>query len=355
MNLRKWSICACSLLLLALAVSGHREISAAVLSAGRRCVMIIIPSLYLFSVLSALLVRSGILDMLALPIDRLSRRLFRMDGALLVTLLFSQIAGYPVGAQLLQEMHRKSEIDVKPLLCVCFGCGPAFLLGTVFAVFHAAPELALLMLLSMALPNLLAALLIARRSGLTGKNGAIRQLSLTPETMTASVESGASAMLKICSMILLFSAGMAMLSTGMRSLAEYLLPAGIQNAPLLRSTAASILEISNITEFLQNGGSLPAAAALLSFGGICVHLQNAAIYGGSFPWRQFLLVRMLCALCAGSLCRAGLAILYHAQLQPVFLTQPQYTPALQTERVLPVLCLVIMSVMLLRRQEALRI
>lgn len=342
MFMKRFFAAAAALMLFAAAIVFHAEISTEILVSGRRCVTVLVPSLYLCSVLAAFLVRSGLLGILAQPVHRLSRALFHMDGDLFVILLFSQIAGYPVGAQLLQQLDGISGRKQQALLTVCFGCGPAFLTGTLCAASRIPPELLAVLFLSIILPNLLIALVIARRLDLR-RNAPMRPvLSVNARTFTESAASGASAMLNICGMVLAFSAFMGM--------AKGLL-AQLCGAAEMPVGAAVLLEISNLPDFLQNGGSLPAAAAFLSFGGICVHLQNAAVCGGKFPWKLFWSIRITAAGCTYVLCRFGLELLGRGTAQAAFLPESVCQPAFLRENYLPSLCLLVMSLLLLRKQD----
>ncbi len=339
-------------LMLTGAVCFHKEVADAVIDAGNRCVLIIIPSLYLFSVLAAFCIRTGLLELLAKPFDKFSRKILRMDGLLLMILLFSQFAGYPVGTQLLQQLRQKNvitESQTQTMLCVCIGCGPAFLMGTVCASVQISPKLTILFMLCIILPNLICAAILAERGGLCQTNRQTPKFLIDSTIFTGSVENGAAAMMKICSMILLFAAVMGMTKMPLRYLAVHL---GVSSDEM-DSFLPAILEISNITEFLRGGGSLPAAAAMLSFGGICVHLQNAALCGVRFPWRKFLVIRSLCALSAALLWKAGVNLLCQEEIRCIVLPEPTYTPSVTSESAVPVLCLAVMSVLLLAQQDRL--
>lgn len=313
------------------------------MDAGIRCVTILIPSLYLCAVLAAFFVRSGILDCIARPLHRCTRNILHMDGNFFVIFLFSQIAGYPAGAQLLQQMHQKHPAyRIETFLPVCFGCGPAFLTGTVCAAAGLLPDAAGILFLAIFLPNLLFALVLARRTNLRQRESLQPTLSLRAQTFTDSVDSGASAMLKICSMVLIFAAFIGVMEGVLETF-----PDGKE----LPDIAACVLEISNITEYLRNGGSLPMAAALLSFGGICVHLQNAAIFGMHFPWRIFWCVRLMAAVCTYGICWLGLEVLYHGDVQAAFLPTNSCRPEMTAGSIVPSVCLIVMSFFLLRMQE----
>lgn len=330
------------ILLLAAGICFHAEISAAVLASGARCVQILIPSLYLFSVLASLLVRSGILEILAVPIHRCSRKILHMDGDLLMILLFSQIAGYPIGAQLLRQMQERfPERRMEMFLPVCFGCGPSFLMGTVCALRGLPMDAAGVLLLSMILPNLLIASVIAWKMDFRCRSSLCPRGSFNARTFTESVENGASAMLKICSMVLVFAACMGIAGGLLQEIpTEY--------SDILRC----VLEISCITEYLQNGGSLPMAAALLSFGGICVHLQNAAIFGEKFSWRIFWMLRLTAAACTYGICRMGMTWLCD-DAAPVFLPMNPCRPEITAGSIVPSVCLMLMAILLLQKREQL--
>lgn len=331
----------------AAALHFRAAVTEAMLTAGTRCVLVIIPSLYLFSVLSAFCIRTGLLNAAACPIHRLCRKFLRTDGIFLLIWLFSQFAGYPVGVQLLAQLQEREHLpqaQCDRLLCCCFGCGPAFLLGLICKNTEVPQIIPLIMMLSIILPNFLLALWLLR--GCTVSQS--RQVRVLSTDFTSAVESGAAAMMKICAMILLFSAVTAIFGELFRSVGEYAAAmTGI--APMrLQACCGAILEISSLPEFLASGGSLPEAAALLSFGGICVHLQNAAICGGNFPWRRFFVTRCCCAAASYLLCRTALCFC-EIPMQTVFLSTHDYTAALTQDSVLPLLCTALMAFVVLER------
>lgn len=352
MKFRTFAAAAAFLAMMSAAVIHHGAVTEAVLLAGTRCIRVIIPSLYLFSILASFCIRTGLLENMAKPFDRFSRRALRMDGTLLMILVFSQLGGYPVGAQLLHQLRGRGALtpsQEQALLCVCFGCGPAFLIGTVCCRVPA--HLTAIVLLSISLPNLLLALILARCGLLRRETMETPPLTLRSTDITAAVEAGAAAMLKICSMILFFAALLGIAEGG--GLLAYITDRMPCRPSLAEGTLSAVLEISSITDFLQQGGSLPLAAALLSFGGICVHLQNAAICEGSFPWLRFWGCRILTAVCTWLLCTAALHLLYGGEVPAALLQPSPYTPSMTQSGTLPVLCLLVMSVLLLLRHDRL--
>ena len=296
-----------------------------VLTAGERCLTVLIPSLYLYSLAAAFCVRSGGLDAMRKPLG---------TWGFFLIVLFSQVGGYPVGAQLLHEQRLTGAITAaqeRRLLCVCVGCGPGFLFGTVCQGMP--PALRAWMLLSVSLPSLLIAIFLREPVG----EIAAPPLQPFAGQLTQAAESAANAMLKVASMVLAFGGGMGILE-GMGVLSHF--------SPFASGCIRSVLEVSCVTGWLRNGGTLPMAAAVLAFGGICVHFQLAAICEGNLNWMQFWLVRGICAALASGICQLGIQLFFQ-DVQMTALTETR--TRLTQGSILPGLCLLLMSVMLLQK------
>ncbi len=325
-----------------------KETAAAIRASGERCVTVIIPSLYLCSILSALCIRTGMLERLSRPLERISK-----NSALLIVLLFSQIGGYPIGAQLLYGMHTQGRLTLarmQGLLCVCICSGPAFLFGTVCGNLDV--RIGWLMLLAVALPNLLGGLLMLRSDTSVGTENPRRHAGLTARTLTESVESGASAMWKISSMIVFFGACMGILeASGILPQVSERIAQGLSlPEPQVAAAIACVMDVSCLPAFLQSGGSLPMTAALLSFGGLCVHCQIAALCGGQLPWRRFWLTRCAAAAASWWCCRLLLRLCDFGTV-PAGLSAALYAPQPTQGTTGAVWCLAVMTVLLLLRHD----
>lgn len=311
----------------------HEAAGAGIGEAGQRCVCVLVPSLYLMSWLAALSAQCGLFA-------------WKKGGSYAI-LLLSQIGGYPIGAQLVTAQKRMlSEDGVRRMYCLCFGCGPAFLLGTVCR--GLSWRVTIVMLLSVSLPQILAGLWLLRHDGMRTEGSDAVRLPFAG-CITAAAEQAAASMLKICAMVLLCGAAAGILrGSGMLPfLAECLaaplsVPAETAEAGLL-----TLLDVSQVGDFLQSGGTLPAAAALLAFGGFCVHLQNAAIAGSAFPWGRFLLTRLLAGCAAFLVCKCGLAVFCGGIVEANAAAVSRPVPACSSP--VPALCLMAMAVMLLMR------
>lgn len=307
------------------AVYFHEQVGKAVLEAGKRCISVILPSLYLFSILSVFMIKSGILEYFTRPLRKISPH-----AELWGIVFFSQIGGYPTGAQLLHSLYQEGRLTKQQeenLLCSCMGSGFGFLFATVGGNL----TLALTLWGILSLPNFFLAWLILR-SMPEQENFSLPERKNFSVLLTESVENAAAAMLKICGMILAFSAWTGIFNNIIAHLPEW---------------AESILEISNLTKYMQNGGNLPTAVSLLSFGGICVHIQLATISENHFNWKKFWLSRSLTAGISGILCRTGMKFLFPESI-PVFWSETKVS-LYSAPSAIPTYCLILMSVFLLKK------
>ena len=268
------------------AVCFHVQVRTAVLESGKRCFAVLIPSLYFFSILAGMFIKSGVLQAVPTKIR------------LLAVVLFSQIGGYPVGAQMVHAMRMNDEIseqEERKLVCICFGCGAGFLLGTVCR--NLPPLMGFWVMLSVSVPNLV---LMPFFMKAIAENSAVPSKKPFVILVTESVENTAQAMLKITAMITAFSGVMGIFE-GIKAYFPEMLPK-------YSNFVRSVLEVSNVTEYMQSGGTLPMSAGLLAFGGICVHLQVSAICNGNLSWWLFWGMRILSAIGAYFICQIGLTL-----------------------------------------------
>lgn len=279
-----------------------KAVAASVSTALERCLTVIIPSLYIFTALSGFFISSGTYQLLGKFFGTFSRYILKLPEELFGIFLISSVAGYPIGAKLISELYDHSEInkkDAERLLCVCYSSGPAFVIGTVGHSMFAesiSVKAGLALFLSNFSANLLLLALMNIRKPVPEKTDKKAKLDFSADIMVNSVVGGGKSMLIICAVIIFFASLTAILFVtgivGKLSLAVST-AFGISQ-PLSETLICAFLEISCITG-LDSAALYPTAAAMLSFGGLCVLLQIKAIIGSRFSLKSFLLARPVCA------------------------------------------------------------
>lgn len=287
-----------------------REAAAGASAAVMNCITVIIPSLFALTVMSKLLISTDIYRVISAPLSPLSRYIFRIPPEWLSVLLISQIAGYPIGAALIGNMYAKGQIsksDGEYLLCFCIAPGPAFIYAVSSALCPSGVGMSRAIFISVTGVNILGAALCGLRRRIPEKTSVKVIPKLSSQTFISSVEDGSKAMMMICAVIVFAGAALGcMEKTGLFSLVEGILSKAFPlDRTNLKPLVRAFFEISNLTAAKPRDimKLIPAAAMLLSFGGICVHMQISALCGGLSPAKAFT-ARIPCSAAAYFLCRS---------------------------------------------------
>lgn len=248
-----------------------------VIAAIKSCAYTIVPSLFVMCVLSTIITKSGAIERLA--------AVFKIDGRYFSAFILGNISGYPIGAKVLSSLvedNRITKADAERAICFCFASGPAFCLGVVGGTVFKSKLLGVMLFLSIFLSNLTLYIFFAvkrarkKRCGGENDTGSGSKLPFS-DLCSSAVVSSAYSMVSICSAILFFSAIIAVVYAV---------------APFAGSLSIvpPILEISRITSLKYAGlTSFVIVAVLMSFGGLCVHMQVKSI--ASFSLKQFYITR----------------------------------------------------------------
>ena len=246
------------------------------------CLGELLPSLFPFMFLSAFAAEYGISEQLGRLLSPVTRLLFYLPGEAGVTVLFSLVGGYPVGAVGIASLRKRGVItpsQAARMLCFCVNPGPAFLIATVGEDFFGDRRLGVLLFLSQTAASVVvgatlgfAARIKSRKKradkpanqGKTGYTFAgIRRRDLASAFVSAA-KSACTSAVSLCSLVVLFSAFSPLL---MKAL-------GVSRSTLPGVILGCILEVTDGTAAAA-AMRLPIRAAALAagWGGLCVHFQ----------------------------------------------------------------------------------
>jgi sporulation integral membrane protein YlbJ len=237
------------------------------------CAATLIPSLFPFFVLAALLSALGLPDLLARRAGGIMRRVFHVSGSGAQAFFLGISWGYPLGASVVAQLRRSGQVtrdEAERLLPFCNNSGPAFIIGAMGGVFHSV-QAGLLLYIT----HVTAALLL----GLLLRPPAPERTHVPPNKNEGTVSFAAAfgpavagalrSTLTVCSYVVLFGALMGMLTPLQK------LP------PLGAALAAGVLELGSGAAALSGMSPTPltlaVAALLLGWGGISVHCQTMAL------------------------------------------------------------------------------
>lgn len=270
----------------------------AVSEAAGRCLSTVIPSLYAMMIVSGLIIKSGLLKKISRYTGSIGRVLFGMNGEEAAVFLFSMVAGYPVGARMIGELYVSGRIGRRraELLCgLCFGAGPAFVFGCISRQLYGSEAVGRTILISTAAANILLALMMSpylRRSCVmlpAKENTENRQSIFVGCTISAG-----RAMAEVCFMIMAFAVIAGMLGD-----------AGIFGLfGRYGGAARAVLDVTAVGGFPRGDYTLlPLICGLVSFGGVCVAAQTAAVNSGSLSVAPMLIIRVISGAASYGICR----------------------------------------------------
>lgn len=277
-----------------------------------RCLTVVIPSLYAMMIAAVMIIGSGILGCIPKFIKKLGRVFFGMPGESFPVFVFSMFAGYPAGSKMIKEQYSSGIISKRTasVLCgVCFGAGPAFVTGCISGELYSSGIAGKLIMISTVSANILTALIVSpflRKEELSGKCFGSRTKLHGDVILTKSVVSAGRTMAELCFMITAFSVITAILKEyGIISAAASVFSGLTGFSPEISNAfIPALLDITTVRGLCDNNYALlPWLCALVSFGGICVLFQTAAIISGSFSLRIFLVLRLAASAASFWICR----------------------------------------------------
>ncbi len=281
-------------------LAAHAADTAAVTADRMRlCLETLIPSLFGCMAAANLLTGTGAAAWLGMRLSWLARRL-HLPPELLTVFLVSQIAGYPVGTMLLRQMVRAGRLDAQSAgqyASICFGGGPAFAVGFAGCRMFGRASVGWMMLGGCILANIIL-LLLRPKPDLP--ESAPPQVHLSAEALPDAVSAAMRSLTAVCGMVLCF--GLLMLLCDLLGITALPVRLGGIFGLSEQRVRALMLALSDITQMqklLRCGFPIrlliALSGALLSFGGICVHLQCRALSGGFVRMRHLLCARLSAA------------------------------------------------------------
>lgn len=247
------------------------------------CVKTVIPTLFPFFVVSAILTSS--LERLPSPLLKLFRLNPNAGGILLSGLL----GGYPVGARSVSQAYQEHSIskeDAQRLLPICNQCGPAFIFGMTAGLFHGKGVCLIIWLIQIIGVAILAWLLPTVESLPLCKSSGT-QISL-PQAVRQSV----AAIATVCGWIVLF-----------RILYRFLERWFLWALPLpIKTAVCGLLELANgcvdLARIQSEELRFVLCVMMTSFGGICVSMQTLSVIHPDLSGKYYFPGKALqCGIC----------------------------------------------------------
>ena len=247
------------------------------------CLETVIPALFPFFVVSALLVDLGLARAAGRVLQPVMSPLFHVGGPGAAALALGLLGGYPAGAGAAAALYRKglcSRDEAERMLGFCNNSGPAFFLGVLGSVLGSRTGL-LLYGVHIAAAFLTGILLRGRRPALSPSAALPTAQTPPAQAFTGAVTGALRSVLSVSAFVLFFGVAVRLLTVSgiLPALAAALACLGLPDhlaAPL----TAGLLEMTTGITGLRSGllpGRAAAAAFLMGWSGLSVHCQALAL------------------------------------------------------------------------------
>ena len=272
-----------------------KTISNAVIEGLIVCKNILIPSMFVFLIISEFFYKINALSYILKPFNFLCEKLFKIDRKIGPVLFFSLICGYPAGANLIGKLVEEKKIDLKTanrMLYFCVNAGPSFLIGSVSIPLTKDIALGMLLFISQIITFFIIGTLSSIGEPLKKINIIKKEKPKISESLISSTKNSIKNMAIICGFSIFFSA--------IVHLFFNLNIFNINSHFYIKPIFAGLLEVTNgILQCFQinNIHVFLIVVLITSFGGICVHFQVMSITSKyKISFKNFYLWRILYCL-----------------------------------------------------------
>ena len=289
--MKKKLVIFCVLGLFGALIISAQTVVACTRDALKLCAEVIIPSLFPFFVMSLLLNKLGLPQMLSSALSPAAGKILGVSGAGASALIIGLTGGYPLGAAYIADMLSSGVISRREgerLLAFCNNSGPAFIIGAigagVFSSSMAGIYLYAIHILAAVLTGVIIRFITHGDIDRTAPKS-IESASLPTfgEAFPEAVRGAVIAVLNVCGFVVVFSVLVGILnSEGFFSLAVGQI-ATLTGWELTRTRAllTGLLELGSGVGSMRGLALTPAnlslAAFLVGWGGLSVHFQTASV------------------------------------------------------------------------------
>ena len=225
------------------------------------CASVLVPSLYIFMILTAYIIKSGCAEMISTPFGGLMR-LFGLPKQSASAVLLSMIGGYPIGAgcaELLYDDGQLSESEAAKTAYIAFAAGPGFIVNYVGRNLLNSRYAGNILMISQITSVIVTGLTVGRlikAEPITDRRIFSREHD---NAFVEAVDSASRAVLRMCAMVILFSAIVEVMTQILeRDIADIL---------------SAFLEVTVGCNRLTANSPLYVTAFFIGFGGSSVHFQ----------------------------------------------------------------------------------
>ncbi len=249
------------------AIEYSKEMSQGIKNGLVLCVSTLIPSLFVFMVISSYIANSKVMDILSRVFEKPSQKLLGLSGVCTGVMIMSMLGGYPVGASCISALYKSDRINKMSaqklaLMAVC--SGPGFVFNFVGQALFQNKTIGMILFCSQMVSFFTVCIVCSKCIRAPDKDTAII-LQTKNSDIVKAVNNGCNATINMCAMVILFSAIIHMCDEIFKS------------EPALIDAICGMLEVTTACSRLCIKYPIYITSFLIGFGGLCVHFQIFSI------------------------------------------------------------------------------
>lgn len=268
------------------------------------CIKKVVPSLFLFMVLTKMFTGIGGTRIFYGKIGKMIGKTLGISSAGVCAVVFGLVSGYPMGAFILCSLLKRGEIEkdeAASLLPFVTAASPAFILGTVGNTMFSSRKYGIILLVSQTVISLLMIFLTRKKRNIKDIPNIGKNIDKKPpfSVIVSSIKEAASALLAVCSFISFFYVISSMIIS--------FLPFATENTEIA-SMISGFFEISSGFSILSKTGaenifSYVSGGVILGFSGLSVLFQTADVMSETdVGMKNYFLWKILCGILCGAFC-----------------------------------------------------
>ena len=260
------------------------EIKDSIISSIGICINVIIPSMFIFMVISTYILSSDLHTVIFKPVIFVINKITGYDRDIISIFLLSLIGGYPIGIKLTNELiaqNKSYSAIADKFIPFCYCISPTFAVTMLGISLYGSIVPGIIIYISNVFSCILIAFVYSKIYNIEVKNKKIN--SGSNGGIIDSINSSAVTLFKICVIIIFFNTIITVIETLL-----------FQSGIVIPDWLKALLEISNILKIENISiSTLPFVAGLASFGGICVILQCISLINGRYSIKPFIITRII--------------------------------------------------------------
>ena len=255
------------------------------------CIGVLIPSLFLFMVIAAFVVRSNLADVLTKPLKKFSQAVFRLPAVSLSAILLAMIGGYPIGGRCVGALYEQNLITLKQAqktAYIAVAAGPGFVVNYIGIALLNSKKTGMILLAAQILAVILTGVIVGKTVPCEEMQEQRQAVSHSGNLIIDAVSDASKGAFSMCAMVIVFCA------------AGEVAAAIFSPFPEAVKLTSGFLEVT--TGVNQTTGYYPLwmTAFYIGFGGLSVHFQIfASLKNVAVKKYLFFLFRIIQGIIAG--------------------------------------------------------